>query len=131
MHEPDLRLQSAVDALLEVLDVPREDRYREQAVVFCTALRKNADRERTYDGLWRQDSISEIADMAAHKAKRMRRHEHNMRGPFTPEDGADGAVHEQQIYDAAMDDAIDLVNYAAFTVRLVDDSSQRNRGVSA
>lgn len=122
---PDLRLQVAVDTLLDVLGVPTEDTYREQMLVFCAAVRKNAEREKTYSGLWRQDTLAEIAEMAAHKAKRMARHEHNMRGPFVDDDQE---AHEQQIYDAAKDDAIDLVNYAAFTRRRVNDYSQLNRG---
>ncbi len=128
-------LHIAVDTLLDVLGVPTEDTYREQMIVFCAAVRKNAERERTYRGLWQQDSIAEIAEIASHKAKRMVRHQHNMAGPFAGDDPGKPErstaeveeEHEQQIYTAAMDDAIDLVNYGAFTARLVDASSIANR----
>jgi len=126
--EKGSNIEIAIDTLLDVLGVPTDDTYREQMVVFCRAVRKNAEREAQYKGLWQQDTIGEIAGMAAHKAKRMGQHEANMRGPFVddPEIAAEGE-HEQQIYDNAMDDAIDLVNYGAFTARLVDASSQANR----
>jgi hypothetical protein len=123
--DPDLRFQVAVDTLLEAIGVQLLDTYREQLTVFCKALQKNQEREGQYVGLWREDTIAQMAEHARHKAARMARHEHNMAGPFVDDAQEE---HEQQIYDAAMDDAVDLVNYGAFTVRLVEAASRAQRG---
>jgi len=107
--------------MCEAVDVPFGDTYLEQAVIFLRALSINHDREITYNGLWKEYGLPDVAMHAKSKAARMNNHSHNLAGPFVaddPEEGFKEADHEQQIKDKAVDDALDLVNYGAFCARL-------------
>lgn len=81
---------------------------RHQVIAFVLALNKNYEREQTYKGLWKQDSLEELGQHLVHKGKRMAVHEIEI----------DAEPSEAEI-EAATDDAIDAINYAAFCARLV------------
>lgn len=112
-------VQQAINALLETAGVPLEDTFREQAVVFVKALQKNAGRERTYGGLWREYGLEDCANNAKSKSVRMVHHARQLETMAPAPDAL-------QQHDDAMDDAIDLINYGAFAARLIDEHAVKN-----
>jgi hypothetical protein len=72
-----------------------------QGRVLAKAVKLYQERDDTHDGLWKNDAPFELAGLMLHKAKRV---EHLCRP---------GAEKPEQ----AIDEALDLINYAAFTIR--------------
>lgn len=94
---------------------------REQVTAFVLALNKNYEREKTYKGLWKQDTIEELGQHLVHKGKRMSAHNEHM--------GAQGWFPGSSVeaaHNDATDDAIDVINYGAFIARKVHYSASDN-----
>lgn len=72
-----------------------------QVRVFTAALQVYSERDKVHNGLWKKDEPNELSGQALHKAKRL---DHHCRP---------GQENPHQ----AMEDALDLINYAAFTIR--------------
>lgn len=114
------RVEAATQAMLLAagvdpmdLNILSDRRYNDQVIAFILALRKNVEREKTYNGLWRHYGLSDCASNARNKAQRV---EHHASGGEV--------VTGIQDHDAAMDDTLDLINYGAFCARLVDASAR-------
>jgi hypothetical protein len=112
------------------ISVLEEPHYRHQVTAFIVALAKNHKAEQVYRGLWREvdDPFSDLQHHLEHKAARLKRHLHNMSGPFVmddPELGHSEKGHEEQIFSAAMDDLLDIINYAGFLAQLVHEQAER------
>jgi len=73
----------------------------EHNMVLRQALHKYQERDAIHKGLWAEDEPHELSGQALHKAKRL---DHHCRP------GQENPVQ-------AIDDALDLINYAAFTIR--------------
>lgn len=80
------------------------DELAEQLYVFCRAIKIYEERTAELGcQLWRDAGAADAAHHIKHKATRLFVREH----------------HEDDLYDP--DDALDLINYAAFYVRLKED----------
>lgn len=82
----------------------------EQQRVFDEALEIHADRTKTYGMLWQEDAPLDQSFMVKHKAKRLNKVllDAHVRG-------------EEPDAEATSDACLDLINYAAFVLRLVRD----------
>ena len=76
--------------------------------VFAAAMKLYQERDDTHNALWKKDTPFELSGLALHKAKRV---DHHCRpGTENPEQ--------------AIDEALDLINYAAFTIRRLSNSPE-------
>lgn len=104
--------QAMCDAAQLPMEAQMDKNYEEQVIAFILALNKNYEREQTYKGLWRKDSIEEIGQHLVHKGKRMEMHSASMENP-------PNAALTVGHLDEATDDALDAINYGAFIARKV------------
>lgn len=81
----------------------------EQSGVFERAIEIHEERTATYGLLWKEDAPLDTSFLVKHKAKRLNKVllDAHVRG--VPPDGA-----------AVADAALDLINYAAFILRMVE-----------
>jgi hypothetical protein len=71
-------------------------------LVFDAAMKVYRERDEVHQGLWKNDSAYELAQLALHKAKRVELHCRSELG--TPD-------------EQVIEEAIDLINYAVFVIR--------------
>jgi hypothetical protein len=82
----------------------------QQSVVFSAALKLYSERDAVHQGLWKNDDAAELAEQALHKAKRVKHH------------AADNPAQ-------AIEDATDMINYAAFTIRKLINAAAYQKGI--
>lgn len=100
-------------------DALTDPRYKYQVTAFILALRKNFEREQTYNGLWRQYGLDDCASNAKSKAVRLKHHGDVIDDAIV---NGDGERSLADIKTDAEDDALDLINYGAFCARLIHEA---------